>query len=388
MVDPQLPAHGLPAHPPYGSGTLAELMPAIAHRLTGGIDGSSDPLDLPGARAYVLLLVDGLGWRQLNRHLDELDYFPYLVGDGRAISAAVPSTTAVSLTTLGTGVPPGEHGIVGYSFRIAPDRGIFNALQWSPRGPVPEEFQPRSTWFERMAGRGVSVSTVGRGLFAQSGLTRAGLRGGHYVEISDDADAEERIAAVAEAVKGPGPAFVYLYEGDLDHTGHGQGVDSDAWRAVLRHIDADLARLREALPPDCCVVVTGDHGMVDVPAREQIIIEDDSRLARGVELMGGEGRLRQLYVDDPEAVVARWRSVLGERGWVCTREQAIAAGWFGARVRPEVIPRIGDVLVAMTGSGAVMTRKKPHELGLVGQHGSLTSEEMQVPLIIDQGWND
>ncbi|CEG94014.1 alkaline phosphatase family protein [Propionibacterium freudenreichii] len=377
----------LPEPPSYGRATLAELLPAVAHHLAGDRLEATDPFGLPTARAYVLLLVDGLGWRQLNRHLSSLAYFPYLIGDGRPISAAVPSTTAVSLTTLGTGLPPGEHGIVGYSFRSAPGQGVLNALQWGSDDPVPEEFQPHPTWFERLNDVGVRASSVGRALFADSGLTRAGLRGAHYVAIPDHAGARERIDRVLAATSGPGPAFVYLYEGDLDHTGHGHGVDSPAWRGVLERIDADLSALRDALPADTCVLVTGDHGMVDVPARDHIIIEDDERLATGIDMIAGEGRFRQLYSAEPAAVVERWRAVLGERAWVCTREEGIAAGWFGPEVTERVRGRLGDVLVAMRAGGAVMTRTHPGELGLVGQHGSLTSEEMQVPLLIDEGWD-
>lgn len=383
MVD-----YPLPPHPDYGQATLAEIMPAVANRLVGNHLITRDPFGLPDARAYVLLLVDGLGWHQLNRNLSLLDYFPYLIGDGRPISAAVPSTTAVSLSTLGTGLAPGEHGIVGYTFRPAADAGIMNALHWRPTDPVPEQFQPEPSWFEKLAGAGVQVTSVGRTLFADSGLTRAALRGAHYVDITDEASIEERTQKVMEATTGPGPAFVYLYEGDLDHVGHGNGVDSDQWRSVLQRIDADLEHLRQALPPDVCLLVTADHGMVDVPSRDHIIVEDDDRLAKDVGLIAGEGRFRQLYTTQPDAVADRWRGVLGDQAWVCTRGQGIAAGWFGPRVTDQAAERIGDVLVAMRGTGAVMTRTRPRELGLVGQHGSLSSEELQIPLLIDQGWDD
>lgn len=374
----------LPAPPDYGRGTLADVMGAIAAGL--GV-GGADHWGLPPARGYVLFLVDGLGWHLLRRHLALLDYFPQLLGDARPISAAVPSTTAVSLTTLGTGLPPGEHGIVGYTFRTARHGGLLNALHWDPANPVPEVFQPRTTWFERLARAGVAVTTVAQSRFAGSGLTRAGLRGGSYRAV-DEAGARERIDQVCQAVAGPGKTFTYLYEGDLDHAGHGFGVDSPQWREKLVRIDHDLELLREALPADVCLLVTGDHGMVDVPTGSQILVEDEPRLRSGVDRMAGEGRFRQLYTGSPEAVAGRWSELLGERAWVCTREQAVEAGWFGPEVTASAVERLGEVLVAMRGDWAVMTRSRPRELGLVGQHGSLTDQEMFVPLLVDEGWDD
>ncbi len=397
----------LPKPPPYGSGSLTDLLPAVAchlaPELTGPADGVDplglpagvdpfglpaevDPFGLPDARAYVLLLVDGLGWRQLTRHLELLGYVSYLLADARPISAAVPSTTAVSLTSLGTGSPPGRHGVVGYTFRPAVDAPMLNALRWGTDDPVPELLQPHATWFERLADTGVQVTSIGRALFADSGLTRAGLRGGRHLAVGDHAGADERIDAVKQAISGGQRSFVYLYEGDLDHTGHGQGVDSDAWRNVLTRIDHDLELLRAALPADTCILVTGDHGMVDVPAHRQIVMEDDPQLMAGVDQLAGEGRFRQLYSAEPRAVAERWKSVLGDEAWVCTRNEALSAGWFGADVEERVLPRIGDVLVAMRGDRAVMTRQYPGEMNLVGQHGSLTDSEMLVPLLVDPEW--
>lgn len=123
--------------------------------------------------------------------------------------------------------------------------------------------------------------------------------------------------------------------------------------------------------------------MVDVPSNHQIVIEDTPVLTNGLDLIGGEGRLRQLDRDRPDEVATRWRRWLGERAIVRTRDEAIDEGWFGT-VDDRMRDRIGDVLVALLGDWAIMTLTRPGELTLVGQHGSLTPEEMRVPLLIDQ----
>jgi predicted AlkP superfamily pyrophosphatase or phosphodiesterase len=368
--------------PAYGSSNLADLMPSIgAHLRVPGC--SSDVLGLPPSSRYVVVLVDGLGWGLTRRAAREVPYLAGLLGDGRSITAGVPSTTVTSLTSLGTGLPPGQHGMVGYTSRV-PDTGeILNALTWES-DLVARAFQPRPTIFERAVRAGVAVSSVGLQRFQGSGLTEAALRGASFVPFEHERAEAERIKLVTGAAARGDRSLVYAYERQLDHVGHAQGSDSEDWLRQLIRVDAMCERLREALPDDVVLVITGDHGMIDVPAAHMIVAEDEPALMSGVSALAGEGRFRQLYVDRdrPERVADRWRDHLGERAWVRTRDEAIEEGWFGP-VADDVRERYGHVLVAMRDSWAVMTRQFPRELSLVGMHGSLTEAEMVVPLLLD-----
>lgn len=365
--------------PEHGRSTLAEVLPAVASHLAPGLPEAVDVLGLPDARRYVLVMVDGLGLDLLTQHRLRAPYLSGLLDGCHRLTSAIPSTTATSLTSLGTGVAPGRHGIVGYSFRALD--GAFNALLWDDR-VHPESFQPVDTWLQRLAAAQVAVSTVSLAHFEGSGLTRAALRGTDFFGLADEVDDDARIAGIAAAAASGERSLVYAYERRLDGVGHGFGCGSQRWSDTLDAVDEWLERLRAALGPDVCLLVTGDHGMVDVPAERQIMIEDTPGLSSGLDLIAGEGRLRQLYTERPAEVVAQWQRRLGERAVVCRREDAIAAGWFGA-VAHFVADRIGDVLVAMADDWAVMTLTRPKELTLVGQHGSLTSAEMRVPLLVD-----
>ncbi len=367
--------------PEYGRSTLAEILPAMAAHLVPGLAGTNDPFGLPAARRYVLAMIDGLGLELLRTHRARVPYLAGLVDRAHELTSAVPSTTATSLTCLGTGIPPGRHGIVGYSFRA--HDWILNALLWDDR-LVAEEFQPTPTWFQRLNDRQVATTAVTLAQFEGSGLTRAGLRGPRFVGLADEQDAADRIARIVQASRAGMSSLVYAYDRRLDHTGHGLGCGSTAWLDTLDRMDDWLERLRAELDPEVCLLITGDHGMVDVPNDRQIILEDTPGLANGLELIGGEGRLRQLYTARPDEVAAQWRRRLGDRALVVRREEALEAGWFGP-VAEEFRPRIGDVLVAMADDWAVMTLTKQGELTLVGQHGSLTSAEMRVPLLVDAG---
>jgi hypothetical protein len=176
-----------------------------------------------------------------------------------------------------------------------------------------------------------------------------------------------------------------MYEGELDSTGHAKGCLSWAWEHQLGVVDSFAQRLREALPPSTALLITADHGMVDVGPDQRVNVDERLDLLAGVSLLGGEARFRHLYCSSGavDSVAAAWRAGLGERALVLTRDEAIGRGWFG-EVDPEVRPRLGDVVVASLGSNAVVsTSRFKHESKLIGFHGSLTPDEMLIPLLID-----
>jgi len=368
--------------PAYGRSTLADLLPSIGAHL--GVPGCpEDVLGLPAAERYVVLLVDGLGWHLLRRSIREAPYLAALLGDATAITSGVPSTTATSLTSLGTGLPPGQHGLVGYTSRVPSTGEILNALTWES-DLVAEAFQPRATLFDRAAAAGVAVSSVALERFAATGLTLAGLRGAEFVPFADERAEDHRIELIVAAARRGSQSLVYAYERELDHCGHGHGCESAEWVTHLTRIDAMCERLRDALPADVALIITGDHGMVDIPTDHQVVAEDHPDLMAGISALAGEGRFRHLYVDkdDPAAVAARWSDRLGGRAWVRVRGDAVDEGWFGP-VDDDLRERYGHVLVALRDDWAVMTRQFPRELTLVGMHGSLTAAEMVVPLLTD-----
>ena len=366
--------------PAYDSHSLADVVPAVAAALGHPIQPIEGcRLLLPDAASYVVFLVDGLGAELLRRHAHAAPFLSELLDDTRLGTAGVPSTTATSLTSLGTGLPPGSHGLVGFTSRVPGTDRLLNALQWDKRVD-PVEWQPHPTAFTRLAREGVDVTSVNKREFRDSGLTVASQRGADYVGADR---VGERIAGVVAAARRR-PSLTYVYDGDLDWTGHRFGVASSAWLQQLSMVDAEAEQLRDALPASTRLVVVADHGMVDSPAEARIDVDDHPELSDGVALLGGEARFRHLYVargavDD---VAAAWRSTLAGRAEVLTRDEAIGRGWFGA-VDPGVRPRLGDVVVACTGETAVLsTSAFPYEATLVGLHGSLTPAEMLIPVVV------
>ena len=257
--------------------------------------------------------------------------------------------------------------------------GLLNALTWDSQVD-PVRYQPHPTVFERAKAARVAVSVVSKRQFRETGLTLAGLRGPRF----RGADSlGERVAAIAEELAGPGPRLVYTYDGDLDFTGHRQGCESAAWRYQLVQLDRFAEQIYDELPSRTALVVTADHGMIDVPLTSRIDVDDKPELREGVELIAGEARFRHVYVK-PGALAdvrALWQYAVGERAIVAARDEAIAEGWFGA-VEARVVDRIGDLLVVSRDLFAVEIRSVfPVEAKLIGLHGGFSEDELLVPLL-------
>lgn len=367
--------------PAYDGAWLGSVIPSAVAAVGG--DGWPNPLGLPAASSYVVFLIDGLGWNLLLAHVEEAPYLSQLAEQQRTpITSGVPSTTVTSLTSLGTGLPTGAHGIVGFTSRIPGTDRLLDALRWDPHVD-PREWQPHQTVFARAEASGVHTTVVGKRIFEHSGLTQAGQRGAEFVGADT---VGERISAAVHSASRPG-SVTYVYDGKLDATGHRSGSRSWAWRHQLGIVDAFAARLRGALPPGAALVVTADHGMVDIDFDDRVDVDADPALTDGVRLLGGEARFRHVYCENGavDDVLAAWSQRLGERALVMSRSQAIEDGWFGP-TESAVRPRLGDVIVASVGKVAIMsTNQFPYEATLVGLHGSVTADEMLVPLLVDLG---
>ncbi|WFE47252.1 nucleotide pyrophosphatase/phosphodiesterase family protein [Verrucosispora sp. WMMD1129] len=375
--------------PGYGGGSLADVLPSALAVL--GVPGATDPLglaaELPEVRRIAVLLVDGLGWYQIPT---AAPYAPTLTGltaaAGRPLTSGFPSTTPTSLVTLGTGVAPGAHGVLGFTVCVPGTERVLNHIEWRDGDPDPLRWQPVPTQLERARAAGVAVTVVSRPEFGGTGLTLAANRGGDYRGAAGvDAVAATTLAALTA---GPGPTLVSAYHPDVDRHGHLSGVDSLPWRVAVTELDGLLARLLDGLPPDAALLVTADHGQLDIPAGDRFDLDTDPRLTDGVRVVAGEPRVRYLHVTPGATadVVAAWSAVLGTAARVLTREEAVASGRFGP-VATDHLDRIGDVVVVCNDTYAVLaSRSEPPMVSrLVAFHGADTAAEMTIPLLVVRG---
>ncbi len=356
--------------PQFGSQSIADLIPALIARPP--VRPSWLPLSVWDARNVVVLVLDGLGRLQLDERRAVAPVMASM-GDGWLTSVA-PSTTAAGLTSITTGVAPGEHGVVGYRVRTRGD--VLNTLRWQldgggdARRRLPAaEFQPISPFMA------ASPTVITKYEFATTGFTDAHLRGSRWRPWSVPSGI---VANAVEAVAG-GSSLVYAYYDGVDKVSHLSGLGA-AFDRELAFADFMVSELLAQLPAGTALVVTADHGQVHVG---DAMVDLDPAVADLTSSMSGEGRFRWLHARQGSAaeLLARADALYRDRAWVLGVDEIMAQGWFGAHVTDAARSRLGDVALVPF---APISFEDPADTGsfaLVGRHGSLTPEEMYVPLL-------
>lgn len=359
-----------PLLPSYDGACISNVVPALLH--PGDVAPPWLPAAAVGSERVVLLVIDGLGWGQLTARRAST---PALHGlDGGPITTVAPSTTATALTSISTGLPPGEHGVVGY--RMAVHGEVLNVLRWSTAaGDARQTIPPGKVQVQPPFG-GHRPPVVTRAEFARSGFTLAHLDETRFVGYRTLGTLAAEVVRLARS----GEPFVYAYYEGLDKVSHEYGLDAQ-YDEELRWIDHLVATLLERLPAGTVLVVTADHGQVVVPPDE--VIELPSEVQTHVATQSGEGRFRWLHARGGRAgaLLDAARGSLGHLAWVRSRDEAIAEGWYGPTVTDAAASRLGDVLLAARGTAAFNDPNDTGPYQLVGRHGSLTEDEMLVPLL-------
>ena len=362
-----------PLVPDYAGGCLSNVVPVLMDRvrpLPAWV-----PPAVEGASQVVLLVLDGLGHRQL---AERRALAPTLAGmQGSAISTVAPSTTATALSSLVLGCPPGEHGVVGYRINVGGD--VLNVLRWqTPEGDArdairPDEIQGRPAF----GGRRPAVVT--RAEFSGSGFTAA-----HLADVRFHGwRVTSTMATEVRRLLRDGESFVYAYYDGVDKVAHefGLGEHYDAELAATDRLVADLA---STLPAGAVLVVTSDHGQVQVG--DAVVGLHDDVMAH-VEMLSGEGRFRWLHArpGHEEDLLEAARACHGHDAWVRTRQRVVAEEWFGPKVSEAAAGRFGDVVLASRSPVAFSDPADTGPYHLQSRHGSLTADEMLIPLLAQPG---
>ncbi len=358
-----------PVQPDYDGAWVGAVVPA----LLCGQDASWLPEPVAGAGGYVLLVLDGLGWHAIERHRDRMPTLAAMAG--RPITTVAPSTTVCGLTSISTGLTPAEHGLVGYRMRLGGQ--VLNVLRWQGAGgwaPDPVGVQPAPPFL------GKKVPVVTRAEFRKTGFTTAHLRGATMPGWRTTATLVEHCRRLVDA----GERFVYAYYDGVDKVSHEYGLLDGFFLAELVAADRLVADLLDVLPEHCALVVTADHGQVHVGTDAAVGLE---ALDPMIATYSGEGRFRSLHARIGAAgdLLRAARESLGHLAWVFTRDQLFDEGWLGSGAAGDVRGRIGDVVLAARSATAFVDPTDPVEASLVGRHGSLTPDEMVVPLLTARG---
>ena len=361
-----------PCIPEYRGANVCGIVPGL---LGGANLPDWMPPSVADASAVVVLVLDGLGWRQLEQRANVAPVLNSLAGG--PISTVAPSTTATALSSIATGLTPAEHGILGY--RMLMRGAVTNMLRWATDEGVrrhdvsPREFQPARAFCGQRVPYVTSQELIG------SSFSDAHLFGG----VAHGYRALSSLPVVVSELVRSGATFVHAYYPGVDKIAHERGF-GEFYDAELACADRMVDDLLNRLPRDAVVLVTADHGQVEV--RDRLLYPSDD-LLRLIELQSGEGRMRWMHAR-PGAEVELFEAACEEFGgvaWVRRRSEAIAEGWFGPHFPAPMNGRLGDVVIAPFAPVSLFEEADSGPFNLICRHGSLTEDEVLVPLIAGQG---
>jgi hypothetical protein len=361
-----------PLIPDYGGACVRGIIPALLgpepwdQRLPTWM-----PKAVAAADQVVLLVLDGLGWEQLQEHRHLLPTLATM--EGGPITTVAPTTTATALSSIATGLTPAEHGLLGYRMLLGGE--VINVLRWTSmigdrrRAHPPHDVQPFAAFL------GHQVPVISPAELQGTAFTEGHLRGSRPVGYR----ATSAIAVEVGHQLRAGERFVYAYYGLVDKTAHERGF-GDYYDAELRTADRLIGDILDALTPGAVLLVTADHGQVEVGDR---IIDPPQELLDLVAVQSGEGRFRWWHArhgaadELAKAAAERYDDV----AWIVTREQVVDEHWFGPTIAPPMAARLGDVALVPFAPISFFDPADSGPFELVCRHGSLTPAEVLVPLL-------
>ncbi len=360
-----------PAHKDVG-----RLSDVFASALASLISGQPNPLRLPKVTHAVVILVDGLGFENL---AESKGYARFL---GSKLDASIrcefPSTTATSLTGLATGLRSNEHGVIGYSVYDRNSAMPMNLLTGWDSPAEALEFKKTETISD--SAQGVAIRVIGPGVYEGSGFTALTMSGALYLPAET---IQDRFSALAKI--GSGKTLTYLYVPELDQLAHRYGANSVQWLNALEELDQQIAKFVSKVPPSMGLVVTADHGIVDVPAENHVYLDSYDWYEQSVVQTAGDPRCNFVYLlehENVESIKSKLVQEFGSQAFVCDIDELRNSGWADWSAT-EFASYVPDLIVIWQANAVGYDRRnaKPQHLKMIGQHGGISDRETRLPLI-------
>ena len=401
--------------PDHGGACFAGIPGTITQLLTGAAIAPPLPAVLLAGLAeryerVVLVYFDAFSFELATRHADH-PLLARAAADGllTRLTTQFPSTTTAQMPTIHTGLPVGEHGLYEWFVLepsldrlIAPLPFAYAGDGQEPLGPHlrPEAVYPAQTMYEWLRDRGVQSVVAGPVGFGVSPASTALLRGvSGAIGFRNVGDGLAELAV--ELAARPGRAYGFAYIEDIDSLMHKVGTGAPA----RTHLDDEIAnlldaiehRLLDALPRGTLVLVTADHGMTPVSPVETTYLNVGAHATELVRHLrcGAEpdghplapaGSCRDLFLHaEPghlDELVEVLVALFGSSAEVRRTRELLDDGIFGPGASGALRARLGDVVVLpQLGDAVYWYTPGRFRQVLWGQHGGLTPQEMEIPLI-------
>jgi len=380
--------------PDYSGGSIVNLMSSIEQGMGSGFDLYPAARDLPVSELQecdnvILLVVDGLGYD----YLSTTGNGSYLHSHLKAsLTSVCPSTTAAAVPTFLTGVAPQQHGFTGWFTWFREMGSILAVLPFQTRhggcslgqlGFTPGVLSDTETTFHRLKARSHVVMPE---RIAKSEFNLAFHDGANicpYQGLGDFFNVIQRSIGDKQERD-----YVYAYWPDFDSLAHSRGIGSPELALHFAEFDEAFGKFIQRMQgAGVRVIVTADHGFIDVPSSCVVQMKDHPELADTMVMpLCGEQRFAYSYVHPGK--IERFRqyvdSELSHAIDLYSSSEIIDQGWFGLGApHSELESRLGHYSMVMKPGYKIRDRvlgEKPKRH--IGVHGGVTPEEMYVPLVV------
>ena len=355
--------------------------------------GAATVADLVGpADHIVFVIVDGLGLNVVNTDHGADFLAAHVVAE---LTTVFPSSTPTVLTSYATGQWPASHGVPSWYLYLDEIDSIATIIHYSRRGDdkdlgslglTPDQAYATPSLASKMAWSTFAVvpekiADTPFSLYCRGYPQSYGRYG--YKDLEDAAG-----AVLKRLRECSGPTCTHLYIPHVDSASHQYGIGHDMTKQVVGVVNGLLGRISAHLPSNGTIVVSADHGLIDVAANAHEIEPDDELVGYLEHEPWGTAPSVMLQVREDRAVEfeSRFRERFGEDFFMLPTDEALELELFGpGPVSPVTRRRMGNYLALSAGSSAIhYNYHRTRERGprKVADHGGLTADEMIVPLIV------
>ncbi len=368
-----------------------------------------DKIKKPNKKKKVIMFViDAMGRDNLQSALEnspflrsELQFY-----EKEVLTSVFPTTTTAALTSYNTALSPLEHGMLGYTLFLSDYSSLVNMIMLSPpelerdiltqSGLNPMKFLNQPTIFETLQENDVKCWTITSDLFVESGLTKMHHKGSAKRSYSGMLEMFYQLLRTIE--EEDSRTFIFVYWGLTDTDGHHYGTQSRPYQGGIEYLfkmlkDEVMDRMSRQQLEETLFLISSDHGQIDTTWQDEEWITSEDELFEQYlhPPISGEPRAVYFNVKDPVAFSNYFNKRFSRRFYLVEKKQAIAKNLFSENTVPlkiserdykENISRLGDYIAIAKRGYSLHFKHHGKTYTLKGKHGSLTREELLVPLLI------
>ncbi len=322
----------------------------------------------------IVFLIDGMGSEILKKHAKVV---PNLLRKQAAVVTSVfPSTTVAATTSILTGLPPVTTGWIGWFQYIKEEKrsvifyynSDFYEQEYKFNYNVAEKYAPVKNVYTQI--QEVDPEIVTEEIFPE-------FREPKHNKF------DKICETIVEKAKEPGRKYIYAYWEKLDSYMHHEGTSTAKIHDHLKEIDDGFKYLCDNLDDDTLLILTADHGQVDI---DEVVVGDYPKLVETFRHYPSiEARATAFFVkkDLKKQFEEEFKRNFRDKFILLKSEEVFKTNLLGiGKPHKKAKEFLGDYF-AMAIDKYSFKLFRGDANPFKGQHAGLTKDEMLVPIIIN-----